>query len=64
LEIDFNNMVKSPFSEAEKIHHWLRLSLTDDYKNYLRKQVKFSKSYKSRHHYKRLTEAEISLLEN
>ena len=63
LEIDFNNMVKSPFSEAEKIHHWLRLSLTDDYKNYLRKQVKLSESYKSQHHYKRLTKAEISLLE-
>jgi hypothetical protein len=63
LEIDFKNMVKSPFAEAEKIHDWLGLSLDEKYKNYLRKQVEFSKNYKSRHRYERLTEAEILLLE-
>jgi ribosomal protein S8 len=62
LEIDFEKMVKSPSSEAKKIHDWLNLSLNDAYKIYLRKQDEFSKNYESRHTYEELTGAEISAL--
>jgi hypothetical protein len=63
LEIDFKNMVKSPSSEAEKIHGWLALSMDENYKNYLRKQETFSKNYKSRHTYEALTDEEVLWLE-
>lgn len=62
LEIDFKNMVKSPFSEAEKIHDWLGLPMNENYKTYLRKQEEFSKNYKSRHTYKNLTNEEKMII--
>lgn len=64
LDIDFKNMVKYPSNEAQKIHHWLQLSINETYQFFLNEQDDFSKNYKSSHLYEALSDAELALISN
>ena len=62
LEIQFRNLVKNPSSEIEKIYNWLNLPIDETYGDFIKTQDEFSKNYRSRHQYSKLTKRELKRL--
>lgn len=58
----FEDMVKQPKQESTNIHIWLSRSISIAYDEYLNQREIFSKQYKSKHKYNKLSADEIKKL--